>query len=85
MIAMYAPPKLRYQRISERESDGSDKDLRFRNFTREEARSRDYAEIENMEKGGPIAMADYLIKNVGVEISEIQDEIDIILEDLGVN
>jgi len=30
-----------------------------------EAKTRDYAEIENIAKGGPIAMADYTICNTG--------------------
>jgi dephospho-CoA kinase len=30
-----------------------------------EAEQRDYAEIENVEKGGPIAIADYTIVNDG--------------------
>jgi dephospho-CoA kinase len=32
-------------------------------LTYEEARGRDYAEIENIEKGGPIAMADFTVVN----------------------
>ena len=39
------------------------KKLRNRPFTIKEAKARDYAEIENLEKGGPIAMADYTILN----------------------
>lgn len=66
MLAIYAPPKLRYQRLNKRmESIIEDPKLRFRSFTPEEAQSRDYAEIENVEKGGPIAMADYTIINIG--------------------
>jgi dephospho-CoA kinase len=65
IVAVYAPPKLRYQRISQRFSDQDDTDLRNRNFTKEEAQARDYAEIENIEKGGPIAMADYTLTNTG--------------------
>src|SRR3989344_4995558 len=34
-----------------------------RPLTQEEAQQRDHAEIENIEKGGPIAMADYLLIN----------------------
>jgi hypothetical protein len=30
-----------------------------------EFQARDYSEIENIEKGGPIAMADYLVVNEG--------------------
>lgn len=63
LIAVFAPPKLRYERISKRIMPKSDKDLRHRPFTKNEAKERDYAEIENLEKGGPIAMADYTIVN----------------------
>ncbi len=35
----------------------------FRPMTQQESLSRDYAEIENIEKGGPIAIADYNILN----------------------
>ncbi len=34
-----------------------------RPLTEAEAQSRDYAEIENSEKGGPIAFADYMLLN----------------------
>jgi dephospho-CoA kinase len=34
-----------------------------RPLTAEEAASRDKSEIENLNKGGPIAMADYVIPN----------------------
>jgi len=64
VIAVWAPPELRYQRISERVSDSSDTKLRNRSFTKEEAKLRDYHEIENIEKGGPIAMADYTLVNI---------------------
>lgn len=63
VVAIYAPPALRYERISRRHSDAADVNLRNRNFTAEEARARDFAEIENIEKAGPIAMADYTILN----------------------
>lgn len=36
-----------------------------RPMTFEESKSRDYAEIENIEKGGPIGIADYYILNNG--------------------
>ncbi|KKQ93464.1 MAG: Dephospho-CoA kinase-like protein [Candidatus Woesebacteria bacterium GW2011_GWB1_39_10b] len=63
LIAIYAPPQFRYQRISSRIMPKGDTDLRFRPFSKEEAKSRDYSEIENLDKGGPIAMADYTILN----------------------
>lgn len=65
VIAVYASPKTRYQRISRRNPDANDKDLRQHHFSAQEAQSRDYAEIENIEKGGPIAMADYTLHNEG--------------------
>jgi dephospho-CoA kinase len=63
LIAVYTPPTLRYERISKRKMPKNDTDLRHRPFTKSEARSRDHAEIEKLEKGGPIAMADFTILN----------------------
>ncbi|MFT4297781.1 MAG: AAA family ATPase [Candidatus Woesearchaeota archaeon] len=65
VIAVYAPPELRYQRLVNRKLKESDNALRNRPATKEQAKKRDYAEIENLEKGGPIAMADYTIINTG--------------------
>ncbi|MFA6185386.1 MAG: AAA family ATPase [Candidatus Shapirobacteria bacterium] len=65
LIAVWAPPELRYERISIRVSGIDDIDLRHRSFTKEEAKSRDYSELENLNKGGPIAMADFTIVNNG--------------------
>lgn len=56
VLAVVAPRGERYNRLSKRPN---------RPFTNEDARFRDYAEIENMEKGGPIAIADYYILNDG--------------------
>ena len=66
VIAVYASPATRYSRLSDRASrHGDDPKMVFRSFSPEEAASRDYAEIEKVEKGGPIAMADYTIVNEG--------------------
>lgn len=54
LLCIYAPPKVRYERLGNRE---------IRPLTLSEASSRDIAEIENLNKGGPIAMADYLLVN----------------------
>ncbi len=56
MIAVQTPPLLRYERLSKRP---------HRPLSREDAQKRDYAEIENIEKGGPIAMADITLLNEG--------------------
>lgn len=57
-IAVITPKKLRYQRLSRRP---------IRPLTNEEAQTRDWSEIENLEKGGPIAIADHYIMNDGTE------------------
>ena len=54
VIAVVAPRKLRYDRIANRPE---------RPFDAQATRERDYAEIEQLEKGGPIAIADYYILN----------------------
>lgn len=61
IAAVIAPPKTRYERLAARKN--IDEKMRNRPATKEQAGSRDYAEIENIEKGGPIAMADYYILN----------------------
>lgn len=62
LVAIFAPPEVRHKRLNRRKVK-NDKALRHRSFTIEEAKKRDFAEIENIEKGGPIAMADYTIIN----------------------
>lgn len=65
VLAVFAPPRVRYDRLEKRAAPSAgDPDLRYRSFTREQAGARDYAEIENIEKGGPIAMADVTLMNV---------------------
>ncbi len=54
IVAVWASPKTRYVRLASRLS---------RSLTVEEAAGRDRAEIENVNKGGPIAMADFTIIN----------------------
>lgn len=54
VVAVWASPGTRYARLSSRSN---------RPLTQEEAASRDRAEIENINKGGPIVMADFTISN----------------------
>jgi dephospho-CoA kinase len=72
VIAVYAPPELRYERISKRISDAQDTQLRHRPFSKEQAIQRDYAELENSDKGGPIAMADFTLVNTGTKEELLQ-------------
>ena len=54
VVAVSTSPKTRYARLSGRS---------HRRLTGEEAANRDKAEVENINKGGPIAMADFTIIN----------------------
>ena len=54
VVAVWASPGTRYSRLTTRLN---------RRLTLEEAVSRDRAEVENVNKGGPIAMADFVIIN----------------------
>ena len=58
VVAIYTSRSVRYAPISQRK----ERPLAF-----EEAEQRDHAEIENVEKAGPIVMADYIIVNDGTE------------------
>ena len=73
MIAIHASPAIRYARLAERAEAEADPARTVRRLSPEEARRRDYAEIEGIEKGGPIAMADVMIVNEAtVEALEAQ-------------
>jgi dephospho-CoA kinase len=54
VAAVWASPKIRYSRLTERQE---------RPLTLDEAADRDKAEIEHLNKGGPIAVADFIMIN----------------------
>lgn len=56
VVAIVVPKAVRRKRLAERP---------VRPFNAQEAAERDKTEIENLEKGGPIAIADYYIDNSG--------------------
>ena len=64
VVAVWASPKTRYARLTGRKERG---------LTKEEAASRDRTEIENVNKGGPIAMADFTIINE-TSLDDLQNE-----------
>lgn len=66
VLCIYSRPDLRYERLSTRKE---------RVWSKEEARERDISEIENLHKGGPIAIADYLIKNDSTQ-ADLRKELD---------
>lgn len=55
-VAITAPRQLRYQRLLTRKDT-------HRQYTLQQIIDREVAEIENLEKGGPIARADYTLLN----------------------
>jgi dephospho-CoA kinase len=73
-IAVYAPPKIRYKRLSVRKLTKEDKVARDRSYIFKEAESRDFAEIEKLNKGGPIAIADYTVMNIK-SLSYLNDQL----------
>jgi dephospho-CoA kinase len=72
VVAVVCSRDKRYERLAQRTD---------RPLTRAEAEERDYAEIENMEKGGPIAIADYTLNNDG-EPDELLAKLDELLQQL---
>jgi len=72
VVAVRASPGTRYSRLTSRQS---------RKLTKEEAASRDRAEIENLNKGGPIAMADFAIENES-SLTDLKQEVQRIINSL---
>ena len=73
-IAIIAPRSLRYQRLAQRPE---------RPLSPEEAETRDWQEIEALEKGGPIAIADYSLAN-DTSAEDLLKALDSLLAKLGV-
>jgi len=68
-VAVWASPTTRHERLGNRAK---------RPLTVEQAASRDKAEIENTNKGGPIAMADFTIVNEA-SLEELERETERVL------
>ncbi len=68
-IAIHASPKIRHMRLTTRP---------VRPLTNDEAEIRDVAQIEQLEQGGPIAMANYLVHNER-QVEEMQYALDEII------
>jgi len=69
VLAVWASPATRYARLAQRAE---------RPLTLEEAASRDKSEIENINKGGPIAIADFTIINEA-SLGEMEKETERVL------
>ena len=72
LLAIVAPRHLRYERLAARP---------IRPLTATEAMQRDIREIERLEKGGPIAMADYTLLN-GASAGDLLASLDRLLRRL---
>jgi len=72
VVAIVAPKRLRHRRLTNRPE---------RPFTQKEADERDWSEIENLEKGGPIAIADHFIINNG-DLNHLYKQVDEVLDDV---
>lgn len=69
-VAILADKAVRYERLASRPE---------RPFSRLEAEERDYNETEKLEKGGPIANADYFIFNDG-SVEELEQKLKSLLQ-----
>ena len=72
IVAVVTNCAIRKQRLATRE---------FRHLTSEQVDSRDIAELENLDKGGPIAKADYYVLNNGTEL-ELKQQFENLLQQL---
>jgi dephospho-CoA kinase len=72
MIAIMAPRAERHRRIGQRT---------IRPLSPTDANARDYAEIENLEKGGPIANADFFLANEK-NVAELEHDLQKLLDQL---
>ena len=72
VVAVWASPRTRYARLASRLDRG---------LTLEEAICRDRAEIENINKGGPIAMANFTIIN-GSSLENLEKQAKRIISEL---
>ena len=70
---VYARPEIRYARLSKRA---------VRPQTPQESHDRDVSEIEHLDKGGPIAIADYMIDNSEDSMETLKEKIDTLMIDL---
>jgi len=72
VVAVITPKHLRYHRLLTRID---------RPQTESDSIARDWAEIETLQKGGPIAMADYFVINDG-DLEKLHHDIDAVISDI---
>ncbi|BBM87716.1 AAA family ATPase [Candidatus Uabimicrobium amorphum] len=74
LLAVIAKRGVRYERLQNRPT---------RPLSAEESEKRDFAEIEQIEKGGPIALCDYYITNDGT-LENFQTQLEQLTQELGI-
>ena len=72
LLAVYASPTVRFKRLQQRQ---------IRPLSEVQAKARDVAEIANLNKGGPIAIADFLVTNNADEDSLFK-QLELVLTDV---
>lgn len=72
LVCVVCDKNLRYDRVGVR---------KVRSLNRDEIEKRDFAEIENLAKGGPIALADYYVLNNGT-VEEYHEKLNEIIADI---
>jgi dephospho-CoA kinase len=75
LVHLFTKPQKRYQRLSQR---------KIRPVPLEKCYLRDVKELENLNKGGPIAIADYLIENNNDLTADLYSKVDALLEKIGI-
>ena len=70
LISIYAEPQIRYERLSKR---------LVRPIALKDSYERDVREIEKLNKGGPIAIADFCLINNSSDISDLYKNIENVL------
>ena len=71
LVLIYSEPRIRYERLAKR---------KIRPIALKDSYDRDIREIEKLNKGGPIAIADFCILNNEDNLSGLYEKIDKILE-----
>jgi dephospho-CoA kinase len=72
LVVILSKRQNRYQRLATRP---------VRPLTEKQAQERDFAEIEKLEKGGPIALCDYYITNDG-SIEDLKKQVSSVASEL---
>lgn len=75
VISVYASPATRFARLQKRVNERPIKALK-------EFIARDWTEIEGTDKGGPIAIADYLAENNQNNIKKLHKQVDAIVAEI---